>query len=102
MSPRPGHAAILGSALLIAGWTASSGQAQTTTPALPSQPQTQPGVEVLGRGPVHEAFAQPFAPDPTPSPVAPKAPPPPVPELPPPNKPDGPDVQWVPGYWAWD
>ena len=25
-----------------------------------------------------------------------------VPELPPANKPDGPDVQWVPGYWAWD
>jgi hypothetical protein len=57
---------------------------------------------VLSRGPVHEAYAQPFAADATPTPPAPKAPPPPIAEMPPDNKPDGPNVQWVSGYWSYD
>ena len=32
----------------------------------------------------------------------PKQPPPAVPELPPDEQPQGKDVQWMPGYWAWD
>jgi hypothetical protein len=58
------------------------------------------GVEVLARGPVHEAFATPTSePQPT-APVA-KKPPAPIEELPPEQKPEG-DVQWIGGYWAWD
>jgi hypothetical protein len=60
------------------------------------------GVTVLARGPVHEAFAQPSARNPEPTPVIPKRPPDPIPEEPPDQKPQGENVQWMPGYWAWD
>ena len=60
------------------------------------------GVEVLSRGPVHEAFAQ--VPDTTPlsMPVVATQPPNPINEVPPDQKPSGENVQWIPGYWAWD
>src|SRR5262245_23567508 len=58
--------------------------------------------EVLGRGPLHEGFAQPSDPSPRPAPVVPKAPPDPVREVPPDQKPEGDNVVWVPGYWMWD
>ncbi len=60
------------------------------------------GITVLARGPVHEAFAAPTSSKPEPGPIAPKKPPAPVPEVPPDEKPKGQDVQWIPGYWAWD
>src|ERR1019366_1146507 len=60
------------------------------------------GVEVLTRGPMHEAYAAPESLDPKPSPIVPKTPPEPVPELPPDQKPDGSHVVWISGYWAWD
>lgn len=66
---------------------------------LPPLPE---GVEVLTRGPVHEAFAEPVAFDPRPGMVAPKAPPELIEEMPPEEKPEGENVVWVPGYWAWD
>lgn len=72
-------------------------------------PATQPGgnpiddkdVEVLAQGPIHEAFAQPVFRRQGAGTVVPKQPPPPVPELPAEQKPEG-DVEWIPGYWAWD
>jgi hypothetical protein len=60
------------------------------------------GVEVLTRGPVHEAYAEPVDANPQPPPVAPKAPPEPIPELPPDQKPEGDKVEWISGYWSWD
>ena len=60
------------------------------------------GLEVETRGMVHEAFAQPFELQPEAGPVVPKEPPPPVPELPPAQRPEGDNVQFLPGYWAWD
>src|SRR5207253_5149589 len=36
------------------------------------------------------------------TPVVPKKPPDPVPEEPPNQKPQGDNVEWIPGYWAWD
>src|SRR5262249_49401313 len=60
------------------------------------------GLEIDTRGPVHEAFAQPFDLTPEPGPVVPKEPPPPIPELPPEQRPEGDNVQFLPGYWAWD
>jgi hypothetical protein len=60
------------------------------------------GVDVLGRGPVHEAFAQPAADQPEPGPAAPREPPALLDEVPPDQKPQGENVQWVPGYWQWD
>lgn len=66
------------------------------------EPQSQKGVEVLTRGPVHEAFAQVVSFTPQPGAIAPKAPPDPIEEIPPDQKPDGPNVAWIPGYWTWD
>jgi hypothetical protein len=61
-----------------------------------------PAPEALGRGPLHEAFAQPI-PDglPKPGEVVPKTPPAPIQEQPPEMKPEG-DSEWIPGYWQWD
>lgn len=67
----------------------------------PAQEAGQNGIEVLARGPVHEAYAT-TAEFPTPGPVVPKAPPPVIEELPPDQKPEGDSVQWMPGYWHWD
>jgi len=60
------------------------------------------GVEVLTRGPVHEAFAQPVVFDPEPGMLSPEAPPELIEELPPDQRPDGDNVVWIPGYWGWD
>jgi hypothetical protein len=68
---------------------------------LAAAPQPQ-GVQVLTQGPIHEAFAEPVVYDPKPGPVIPKQPPGPVEEVPPDQRPEGANVQWIPGYWAWD
>jgi hypothetical protein len=85
---------------------------QEVPPAGPGAPPTQPvsvqdavpevpqGVEVLARGPVHEAFATPLA-EPRPTPAVPKQPPANLEEMPPDERPEG-DVAWIAGYWAWD
>ena len=64
--------------------------------------QTEDGIEVLTRGPVHEAFAETVTFDPEPGIVTPKAPPEAIEELPPEERPEGVNVAWIPGYWAWD
>jgi hypothetical protein len=58
--------------------------------------------QILTRGPVHEAFAAPVVHDPKATPAVPKEPPAPIQEMPPDQKPAGQNVQWIPGYWAWD
>src|SRR5262249_16211914 len=58
--------------------------------------------EVLARGPLHEAFAQPSTLDPKASPIIPKQPPRAIEEEPPAQRPEGNNVQWIAGYWAWD
>jgi hypothetical protein len=75
---------------------AASGPASALQP-----PAADTGVEVLARGPVHEAFAA-TAELPVAGPVVPKLPPQPVDELPPDQKPAGDNVIWIPGYWSWD
>jgi WXXGXW repeat (2 copies) len=65
-------------------------------------PATPAGVEVLARGPVHEAFAQPTVGEPQAGPVAAKEPPKAIDELPPDQRPEGDNVEWIPGYWSWD
>jgi hypothetical protein len=74
-------------------------------PASSEQPAAEPppmpkGVEVMARGPIHEAFASPTT-DPVPGQTIPKQPPKPINEVPPEDKPAG-DVVWIGGYWAWD
>ncbi len=65
-------------------------------------PQIDEDLQVLMRGPMHEAFAESYLADPVPSPMIQQAPPADIAELPPEYKPDGNNVQWIPGYWAWD
>jgi hypothetical protein len=64
--------------------------------------ETEPGLEVLARGPIHEGFAQPSQSRLRPGPLVPRQPPKPIPEIPPDKKPEGKNVKWLPGYWAWD
>jgi hypothetical protein len=65
-------------------------------------PAQAPGTEVLARGPVHEAYAEPIDDAPKPGPAIAKHPPDPIEEMPPDQKPEGDNVQWIGGYWAWD
>lgn len=65
-----------------------------------TQPTTPDGVEVLARGPIHEAFASLTA-EAVPSKGVPKQPPAPLEELAPDDKPEG-DSVWIGGYWHWD
>jgi hypothetical protein len=60
------------------------------------------GIIVQPRGPVHEAFAMPPNAPPQPGSIIAKRPPDPIPEVPPDQRPEGDNVQWIPGYWAWD
>jgi WXXGXW repeat (2 copies) len=66
------------------------------------QADSNDGVQVLTRGPVHEAFAETVDFDPEPGIVVSKTPPAAIEELPPEQRPAGANVAWIPGYWAWD
>ena len=63
---------------------------------------SEEGVQVLTRGPVHEAFAETVTFDPAPGMTVPKAPPAAIEEVPPGQRSEGANVAWIPGYWAWD
>ena len=63
---------------------------------------SEEGVEVLTRGPVHEAFAEAVSLTANETLVIDQDPPEPIEELPPDQKPEGENVIWIPGYWAWD
>jgi hypothetical protein len=60
------------------------------------------GVQVLTRGPVHEAFAAASMSGSKAGIVVTRAPYEPITEMPPDQRPDGDDVAWIPGYWSWD
>ena len=68
----------------------------------PASLRAEQGVQVLTRGPVHEAFAETVTFDPEPGIVVPKGPPAAIEELPPDQRLEGANVAWIPGYWAWD
>ncbi|MCA9146912.1 MAG: YXWGXW repeat-containing protein [Planctomycetales bacterium] len=63
---------------------------------------TQTNIEVLLRGPIHEAFATSATVDPVDSPLITREPPEPIDELLPDHRPVGARVIWIPGYWAFD
>jgi len=74
---------------------------------LPASAQTEQAeanedVEVLTRGPVHEAFAETVSYEAEAGLTVKSAPPAAIEELPPDQRPDGDNVTWIPGYWAWD
>src|SRR3972149_4100307 len=75
-------------------------KAQSVQP--PPRPGGEEGVQVLTRGPVHEAFAETVTFDPEPGIVVAMAPPNPIEEVPPDQRREGVNVTWIPGYPAWD
>lgn len=92
--------------LLISGLYVSVGHGQEpVTPPPPDvqgQLATQPGVEVLTSGPVHEGYAGPVSEQPRATAVIERQPPGPIEEIPSDQKPADPGAIWIPGYWAWD
>jgi hypothetical protein len=98
-SYRLAWAGIFGLALLVARGTDVDARQPAPKGATKA---VQEDITVQASGPVHEAFAQPAPDKPAPSPVVTKKPPDPIPEEPPDQKPKGENVQWIPGYWAWD
>lgn len=58
------------------------------------------GTHVLGRGPIHEAFANPLDRSEQAALVVPETPPVAIDEVPPDVRPA--DAVWIPGYWFWD
>ncbi len=86
-------------ALAAIGTGVGLSKAQTAQP--PPRPDAE-GVQVLTRGPVHEAFAETVTFDPEPGVVVQKAPPAAIEEMPPDQRPEGANVTWIPGYTAWD
>ncbi len=89
---------ILGGGLLLL--PALRGQDAAPDDAAAQPPPVPKGIEVLARGPVHEAFASLTA-EPQPTKAVPKKPPKPLQEMPPDEKPEGNSI-WIGGYWAWD
>ncbi len=93
-------------AIGLMGWLGVAGMAMAWQ--VPGEPlgqfDPQPGgAQVLTRGPIHEAFAEPLVYNPAPNVVI-QSPPPRtiIDEIPPAQKPYGADVEWIPGYWGWD
>ena len=77
------------------------GSATIACRAQPAAPEAT-GVQVLTRGPVHEAFAETVSFNPQPGIVVTKTPPEVIEEIPPEQRPEGDNITWIPGYWAWD
>ena len=89
---------ILTIAILLALTSCATYSDTNNPPPIPQEEQP----EVLTRGPVHEAFAQPVELENQSGVVAPNEPPADIVENPPDEKPAGKQFVWVPGYWAWD
>jgi hypothetical protein len=60
------------------------------------------GAEILTRGPVHQAYAQPSQLGRSAGTTVKDRPPQPLNELPPEQRPTLDGIVWIPGYWAWD
>ncbi len=104
--------------LLLIGYLSASAflvtnvsQAQEVLPpiqgdqVLPDENLADEDLELLTRGPLHEAFATSAPLEPQPGVVVQKTPPEEVQELPPDYESvegNDQDAEWIPGYWSWD
>jgi len=102
------HQAWIGFVSVGLWWFGVVGLAQAQAPGASPPPPTPTGasqdddVEVMTRGPIHEAYAEPVARGEGAPVVVAKKPPDPIEEMPPDTKPEGDNIVWVSGYWAWD
>jgi hypothetical protein len=90
---------------LLVGFIADTGVAQQLTPGASDNPPAVPAQEqpeVLSRGPVHEAFAEPVTLQQQSGLIASERPPQDIVEVPPNERPQGQQFVWIPGYWSWD
>jgi len=73
---------------------------------IPTEAQAQAAngedMQVLTRGPVHEAFAEAVSLDPVEGIIIKATPPELIEELPPSHQLEGDNITWISGYWAWD
>src|SRR6185295_5396689 len=96
----PGMAKTIG--LILAGLTVMTYGSGLRAVAQSRFPVDESGVEVLTRGPVHEAFAEPNSYNAIQGVLITRVPPSAIEEIPPDEKPAGNSVSWIPGYWNWD
>lgn len=75
---------------------------EAPVPSTESLQKPREDVEVLARGPLHEAFASVHQTNPAAGPVIEQRPPDPIEELLPEYKPDGENIEWISGYWSFD
>ena len=93
--------------LAVAGNETLAQQAVPPPPAVGSPgiaPQTgqASGEEVMTRGPIHEAFAEPVNTGAVQPLIVPKQPPEPINEAPSDTRPADENATWISGYWTWD
>lgn len=98
---KPKYFSILGAAAMASAFVPLAIPPAAHAVSTDVQPK-QEDVEILTRGPVHEAFAEVVTSKPEPGYIVSKAPPPAIEELPPDKQLEGDNVTWISGYWAWD
>ncbi|MFO0885462.1 MAG: hypothetical protein U0894_14955 [Pirellulales bacterium] len=91
---------MLGGALLLASTSLVHAQAPAVT--ADAKAAANSNIQVLTRGPVHEAFATQYQMNAVAGAKIDKAPPMLIDEIAPNVKPAGANVTWIPGYWGWD
>ncbi len=99
--------AVAAGILALAAWwgqnlPALGAEAVPPPPAPDTALAADPNVEVMTRGPVHEAYAMPVTSGRTAGLTVPKGPPEPIEEAPPEVKPADENATWISGYWSWD
>lgn len=93
---------LVGSAVTTAAYSSCVSAQDVTAAAKAAAGATNANVEVVTRGPVHEAFAAPLHLNAVAAAKVDKAPPAAIEEIAPLVRPAGNSVNWIPGYWGWD
>src|SRR5688500_6073074 len=99
---KPRYFSIIGAIAVIATSGPLLLPAAAQAPSTEVEATENQNVEILTRGPVHEAFAEAVSFKPEPGFIAANAPPTAIEELPPEQELEGDNVTWISGYWAWD
>ncbi len=103
---KPGIVLVIAS-ILATGFERSAAAQESDPNATANQESDKSVVEgadavALTRGPLHEAFAEPHNLNAEPSKLVDEDPPANIDETPPDYRPEGNQIEWIPGYWAWE